>query len=130
MREWSREFFGSARGELKYQLPTQQLVEAKQESLLVENADLIEVLEARMHELLKRKEVMYKQRSRRVAQSGCCNTKYFQARASHRKRKNTIKSLVTTDGRKFSTDEDMRGIAREFYTDRYTSKGQKVRTRF
>ena len=51
-------------------------------------------LEEQLREVYEREEIMYRQRSRvDWLKAGNQNTQYFQNRASHRKRKNTIKAL-------------------------------------
>jgi hypothetical protein len=51
------------------------------------------------------------------------NMKYFQNRASHEKRKNMIKALKRADGGRCTTDEEMRALAHDFYSDLYASEG-------
>jgi hypothetical protein len=67
---------------------------------------------------------MFRQRSRvEWLKAGEKNTRYFQNRASHRRRKNTIKSLRGDDGTWFTTDVDMQALARTFYANLYSPKG-------
>lgn len=56
MQRWSREVFGSVKGELKNL--RQQLMEAKQDSLVFNNNAEIKAIEARLYELLEREEIM------------------------------------------------------------------------
>ena len=51
------------------------------------------------------------------------NTKYFQGRASHRRRKNTVRALRRADGSKCEVNEDMREMAADFYEQLFTSEG-------
>lgn len=51
------------------------------------------------------------------------NTKYFQARATHQRRKNTIGFLKDADGRIYRTNEDMSKVAKEYFEDLFTSDG-------
>ena len=51
------------------------------------------------------------------------NTKYFQGRASHRKRENTVRALIREDGSKCMVDEEMREMAAKFYEELFTSEG-------
>ena len=51
------------------------------------------------------------------------NTKYFQNRASHRKRKNTVKALRREDGSKCTDDEGMRKMAAQFYAHLFAAEG-------
>jgi hypothetical protein len=81
-------------------------------------------IEKELHELYEREEVMYRQRSRvDWLKSIDKNTKYFQNRVSHRKRKNTIKALKRADGERCTTDEEMRALAHDFYSNLYASEG-------
>ena len=57
--------------------------------------------EEQLREVYAREEVMQRQRSRvDWLAAGDMNTKYFQGRASHRKRKNTVRALIRDDGSK------------------------------
>lgn len=86
----------------------------------------IKDIEDQLHELYARKEVYYKQRSRvDWLTDGDQNTKYFQNRASHRKRKNTIKALKREDGSKCTGDEGMRAMAAQFYAQLFASEGSR-----
>jgi hypothetical protein len=81
-------------------------------------------IEKELHEVYEREEIMYRQRSRvEWLKAGDQNTKYFQNRASHQRRKNTIQSLRRSDGSKCSTDVEMRALARDFYHSLYSSEG-------
>lgn len=86
----------------------------------------IKDIEDQLHELYEREEVYYKQRSRvDWLTEGDQNTKYFQNRASHRKRKNTVKALTREDGSKCTDDEGMRVMAAQFYAQLFASEGSR-----
>lgn len=55
--------------------------------------------------------------------AGDQNTTYFHNRATHRKRKNTVKALLKEDGSRCVVDEDMREVAASFYEHLFTSDG-------
>jgi hypothetical protein len=55
--------------------------------------------------------------------AGDRNTRYFQNRATHRRRKNTIRYLKRADGSHCDTDEGMRELAQTFFSELYTSEG-------
>ena len=99
MQEWSRGVFGSIKRKIAHLKA--QLVEAKERFAWTGYRQEIKDIEDQLHELYEREDVYYKQRSRvDWLQDGDQNTKYFQNRASHRKRKNTVKALRREDGTK------------------------------
>jgi hypothetical protein len=51
------------------------------------------------------------------------NTRYFQNRCSHRRRKNTVLGLRRDDGSMCRTNEGMREMALAFYHKLYSSEG-------
>jgi hypothetical protein len=74
--------------------------------------------------MFEREEVMYRQRSRQEwLKSGDRNTRFFQNRASHRRRKNTVRFLKRDDGSRCDTDVGMREMAQAFYLNLYSSEG-------
>lgn len=85
----------------------------------------IKDIEGQLHDLFEREEIYYKQRSRiDWLQWGDQNTKYFQNRASHRKRKNTVKALIKEDGSRCTTDDEMRVLA-DFYKSLFSPEGSE-----
>lgn len=122
MQQWAREVFGSIRRQIKSLKA--QLVDAKVHAQTTWYSHEIKDLEAQLREVFEREEVFYRQRSRiDWLQAGDQNTKYFQNRASHCKRKNTIRALHCEDGSKCSVDEEMRELLAYFYENLFSSEG-------
>jgi hypothetical protein len=64
------------------------------------------------------------QRSRQEwLKAGDKNTKFFQTRASHRRRKNTVRRLRRQDGSWCDSNETMIQMAQDFYQQLYSSEG-------
>jgi hypothetical protein len=106
MKKWSFETFGSVRGEIKSL--RSKLEEAKLQELGSGSSLEVRDIEHRLHELFEREEIMYRQRSRQEwLKAGDWNTKFFQNRASHRKRKNTVRALKRDDGSLYNMNEGM-----------------------
>jgi hypothetical protein len=124
MKRWSHEVFGSVRSQIKKLRDSLQV--AKAESILTGDTAEVNDIERQLHELYEREEVMYRQRSRQDwLKAGDQNTKYFQNRASHRRRKNTVRFLLKDDGSKCSTDDEMRAWANEFYAKLFRAEGSE-----
>lgn len=67
---------------------------------------------------------MQRQRSRvDWLKAGDRNTKIFQNRSTHRRRKNTITKLRKADGSFATTNEELHAMACSFYGDLYSSEG-------
>ncbi|XP_073359858.1 uncharacterized protein [Aegilops tauschii subsp. strangulata] len=114
MQTWSREVFGSIKKQISHL--KWQLKDAKERAIRTGYRQEIKDLEDQLRDLYEREEIYYKQRSRvDWLQYGDQNTQYFQNRASHRKRKNTIKGLCRDDGTKCTDDDGMREMATAFY---------------
>lgn len=114
MQEWGRVVFGSIRRQIS-KLKT-QLNDAKIRALQTGYTTEVRDLEEQLREIYACEELLQRQRSRvDWLAAGDQNTKYFQGRASHRKRKNTIKALAKTDGTKCTVDVEMREMAASFY---------------
>jgi hypothetical protein len=122
IKSWSRNVFGSVQREIKRL--KERLAEAKESSLISGDSQGVRAIERELHEHFEREEIMFRQRSRvNWLHAGDRNTRYFQNRASHRRRKNTIKDLRDPNGRRLTTDEEMRALARTFYSNLYRSEG-------
>jgi hypothetical protein len=122
IKSWSRNVFGSVQREIKRL--KERLAEAKESSLISGDSQGVRAIERELHEHFEREEIMFRQRSRvNWLHAGDRNTRYFQNRASHRRRKNTIKDLRDPNGRRLTTDEEMRELARTFYSNLYRSEG-------
>jgi hypothetical protein len=89
MKRWSFDTFGSVKKEL--QMLRAKLEEAKINALVSGSFAQVRAVERLLHEAYEKEEIMYRQRSRQDwLKYGDKNTKFFQNRASHRRRKNTI----------------------------------------
>lgn len=122
MQRWAREVFGSIRRKIK--LLKSQLLEAKEKALSSGYQQEVRDIEEQLREVYEREEIMYRQRSRvDWLKAGDQNTQYFQNRASHRKRKNTVKALQREYGTKCMVDDEMREMAATFYEKLFTSDG-------
>jgi hypothetical protein len=122
MQSWSRNVFGSVQKEIKRLHG--QLTEALDRSIITGSNLEVRAIERELHEYFEREEIMFRQRSRiDWLKAGDKNTRFFQNRASHRRRKNTIRYLRGVDGQRITTDEGMRALARSFYENLYSSKG-------
>jgi hypothetical protein len=122
MKKWSFETFGSVKAEIKRL--RSQLEYARDAARLQGTSPQITELEKQLHEVYEKEEIMYRQRSRQDwLKAGDKNTKYFHNRASHRRRKNTVRGLRREDGSLCTTNEEMGSLARAFYHSLYTSEG-------
>jgi hypothetical protein len=122
MQQWSREVFGSIRKEIKRLKDL--LATAREIELWTGNGAAVKQIEMELHEIYEREELMYRQRSRLDwLKAGDRNTRFFQNRASHRRRKNTVRWLQNDDGSRCSTDVEMRARARDFFAKLYASEG-------
>jgi Reverse transcriptase (RNA-dependent DNA polymerase) len=70
----------------------------------------------------QRLEEFWRQRSRlQWAELGDCNTKFFHAMATYRKRQNIIVSVETTSGRRVEADNEVNWVFIEYFKELYTS---------
>jgi hypothetical protein len=126
MKKWSIETFGSVRAEIK-RLKT-KLDKARSDTCFSGYSQAIRDIEQQLHDVYEKEEVMYRQRSRQEwLKAGDRNTKFFQNRASHRKRKNTVLGLIREDGSVCKTNEGMAEMALAFYHNLYASEGSSDR---
>lgn len=80
-------------------------------------------LMSRISELLSREEVMEKQRSRvEWLKDGDRNTSFFQAKSTARAKRNAITSLSREDGSVAATQEEIEGVATEFYANLFAAQ--------
>jgi hypothetical protein len=122
LKRWSFDSFGSVQKEIRSLRA--KLHEAKEQALASNSMLEVRELERQLHEMFEREEVMYRQRSRQEwLKSGDRNTRFFQNRASHRRRKNTVRFLKRDDGSRCDTDVGMREMAQAFYLNLYSSEG-------
>lgn len=122
VQEWSRKVFASIKKQIAHL--KRQLVDAKERAAKSGYRQEVKEIEDQLHELYEREEVYYKQRLMTDwLTEGDQNTWYFQNRASHRKRKNTVKALRSEDGTKCTDDDGMRRMAAQFYAQLFAAEG-------
>jgi hypothetical protein len=103
-----------------------QLRDAKERALNTGYTQEVRDVECQLKEIYAREEIMRKQRSRiDWLREGDQNTQYFQNRASHRKRKNTVRALRRDNGERCTVDEGMRDMAASFYEQLFKSEGSE-----
>ncbi|XP_073355427.1 uncharacterized protein [Aegilops tauschii subsp. strangulata] len=111
---WDRHTFGNVKKEIKQlakQLEVLKNVPGRTEPSHLE----IKVVD-RLVELYHREEILSRQRLRvDWLTYGDNNTKYFQQRASMRRRKNKITALARPDGQLTEDVEQLEGMTNEFY---------------
>ncbi|XP_073358140.1 uncharacterized protein [Aegilops tauschii subsp. strangulata] len=101
-----------------------QLVDARIRAAQTGHNQEVREIEDQLRETYERDEITYRQRSRTDwLQAGDQNTKYFQARATHRRRKNTVKALLKEDDSRSVVNEDMREVAASLYEQLFSSEG-------
>jgi hypothetical protein len=122
INHWSMETFGSVRAEIKRLRA--QLDMARSNAHREGTSPEVRAIENQLHEVYEREEIMYRQRSRQEwLKTGDGNTRYFQNRCSHRRRKNNVLGLRRDDGSICKTNERVVEMALAFYRKLYSSKG-------
>jgi hypothetical protein len=122
IKKWSFETFGSVKAEIKRLRA--QLDLARGEARELGPNEHIQSIEAQLPSLYEKEEIMYRQRSRQDwLRAGDKNTKFFQSRATHRRRKNTVRGLRREDGTLCTTNDEMCAMAQRFYDHLYRSEG-------
>jgi hypothetical protein len=123
LQSWSKEHFGNIRRKLKR--ARVEFEKERQKALHRGSSNREKQLAAQIAELLRKEEVMAKQRSRvDWLKEGDRNTTFFHARASARKHQNKIRALKDDTGRLCMEKEEVKGIVQGFYTDLF--KAQEV----
>ena len=80
-------------------------------------------IERKLCELFECEEIMARQRSRvDWLQEGDRNTSFFHARASARRNINNISYLIKDDGTRCEDNEEIRGMAHNFYMNLFSSE--------
>lgn len=79
-------------------------------------------LHEELNELLEREEIAWRQRSRvQWLQEGNRNTKFFHNKATQRRKKNTIESLVDDHGTKHEEQQRIEQLIVDYFSQIYTS---------
>lgn len=111
IKDWNDNVFGNVHRKMKSlqkELEHIKKQERSDNSIARETAIPIEMDEWRLRE-----ELLWKQRSRAYwLKDGDLNTKYFHARASQRRRTNTINRLLNNDGEWMTGDQDLLTLAK------------------
>jgi hypothetical protein len=122
IKHWSFESFGSIRAEIKRLCS--QLEMARSVARSHGTSQEVKKIESKLHEIFEREKIMYRQRSRQEwLKAGDKNTRYFQNRASHRRRKNMVLGLRRENGNLCKTNEGMGQMAHNFFHTLYSSEG-------
>ncbi len=118
--KWSKEVFRNVGPEIVR--TRKELLRVQHETSNEDNFKAVEALSSRLEELIQRDEIMWRQRSRALwLEEGDNNTKFFHARASQRRKYNSVRQLKKEDG---TWEEDPEGIARlcrQYYQNLFTS---------
>ncbi|XP_073360453.1 uncharacterized protein [Aegilops tauschii subsp. strangulata] len=121
LRSWSKEAFGSIHkkiGKMERQLASIRASPPSPASLSEEKH-----IESQLCELFEREEIMECQRSRvDWLKAGDHNTEFFQARASARRRRNRIHSLLREDGSTCNSQGQIKGLVQSYYEKLFTSE--------
>lgn len=114
--------FGSVQRQI--QQFKKQLLDAKERALVTRLTSEVRDIESQLKEVYDREEIMQKRCSRvDWLKAGDRNTQYFQNRASHRKRKNTVKALIRENDMRCTDDEGMQELAASFCEHLFMSEG-------
>lgn len=121
LKNWDKTVFGSVKNQLK---KLREDLETERSSTLYRGpTDRERSLMRQLSELVAREEEMCRQRSRiDWLKSGDRNTEFFQAKMKSRAQTNRIKGLRRADGIWVNEQEDMEGLAMEFYQGLFTSQ--------
>jgi hypothetical protein len=121
LKTWSHECFGSVR--LEINRLEQRLKSLRLQPRNSANDQAAISAEKRLCELFEREEIMARQRSRiEWLKEGDRNTSFFHARASTRRRTNTIRSLIREDGSRCEDLSEIKGMAEDFYGNLFSSE--------
>ncbi|XP_012847426.1 PREDICTED: uncharacterized protein LOC105967373 [Erythranthe guttata] len=120
---WSRVSFGCVRDRIRKL--KEKIVKLKKRVLTAETKSEIHDLSRELDELLDKEEVMWRQRAKaHWMREGDKNTKFFHAKASSRRRKNTIAGLCNSEGVWCEREADIEKIVSDYFSDIFTSKDQ------
>ena len=120
LTKWSRNSFGSVRGELKHK--RKLLAQAELEALTTGVNFKARMLKAEVNDLLDKETRMWFQRSRSLwAVHGDKNSKYFHRKATQRVRKNRIDGIKDAFGRWCSDPREVASTILDFYSNLFSS---------
>ena len=114
LQGWNWSAFGNVNKVLKQKQERLQFLEGL--NYLHEKADEIQGLRKEINEMLTREEIMWNQRSRASwIKWGDCNTKFFHATTSQRRRRNKIVGIQGADGIWQENQEDIGSTILEYF---------------
>lgn len=125
---WAKKEFGNIRKQKK---ELTELLAELQKSDGGDNRDeYMQSIEQQLDQILKREETMWYQRSRALwLKDGDRNSFFFHQKASNRKKRNTINLLVDEDGVKYSKQDEISKMLREYYQNIFKSEAAGDMTR-
>ena len=114
LQGWNWSAFGNVNKALKQKQERLQFLEGL--NYLHEKADEIQGLRKEINEMLTREEIMWNQRSRASwIKWGDCNTKFFHATTSQRRRRNKIVGIQGANGIWQENQEDIESTILEYF---------------
>lgn len=121
LKQWSTNTFGSIRKEIKKFEQRLAMLRSSRPTPAYSNEE--RAIERKLCDLFECEEIMARQRSRMDwLQEGDRNTSFSHARASARRKTNRISYLLKDDGTKCETKEELKGMARDFYVNLFSTE--------
>ncbi|KAL5758330.1 hypothetical protein ACOSP7_020941 [Xanthoceras sorbifolium] len=120
LENWSKVKFGSLKKAIDRKRCEINLLYERQQSIQVLN--IIKTRERELESLLSKEELYWKQRSRvDWLLAGDKNSKFFHRRASARKKKNLISSLLDGRGVRRESEQGMSSVVLDYFSDLFKS---------
>lgn len=120
---WAMKEFGSVRKKKKELFEKLEILQSKSRSELVDSD--IKMVEADIENILKKEETMWFQRSRALwLADGDKNSTFFHKKATHRKKRNTIKSIKDECGNQITKHEDIVEIVRDYFVQIFSKEAE------
>jgi hypothetical protein len=114
LETWEKDCFGHVTRTIK--VKSKQLEELEQLPLGNQVGDQVGMLKKKLNDLLGKEEIMWRQRSRvQWLREGDRNTKFFHARANHRKWRNGIGGITNQNGRWVTKQNDIAQVAVQYF---------------
>lgn len=114
LSSWARQEFGNIRKKKNELFEKLEVLQNSTHSVEI-NKEMKRV-EVEIENILKKEETMWFQRSRALwLKDGDKNSAFFHEKASHRKRRNTIKSIEDADGVFITKHEEIAKVMRDYF---------------